>query len=429
MSESLNEASRPAHGFLVPLPSHTVERSEPSAASLRRLVVLSRGVSGDLDLDRTLSSICRGVVEGLGFGVAVVNLVLPDGGLLVDYRLLDHDDTVPVWLPQGPLPGGGGPGQPWDPRDGLLAPLRTARSGLLGVLSVDLPDDGCRPGADQLTLLEAYAEQASVALENAALHTRLVEHGAARDTALLQLTALVDNAPMAIVEHDMAGIVRRWNGAAERIFGWTAAEVIGQPLPVLPPDELQDRLGELTANGPTRRREARIGVNLSPLQLQPGLADTVRSVLAATGLAPEALTLELTEDVVPEDVDGAVRVLRELRSLGVTVAIDDFGAGYSSLGYLKQLPVQVVKIDRSLVQGVDRDPAARALLDAVVTLIARLGMTAVAEGAETVEQGDLLEQLGCPIAQGFLLALPMREADASRLLSVGVPSSPAVRRA
>lgn len=155
----------------------------------------------------------------------------------------------------------------------------------------------------------------------------------------------------------------------------------------------------------------------------------MRSVLAATRLAPEALTLELTEDVVPEDVDGAVRVLRELRSLGVTVAIDDFGAGYSSLGYLKQLPVQVVKIDRSLVQGVDRDPAARALLDAVVTLIARLGMTAVAEGAETVEQWDLLEQLGCPIAQGFLLALPMREADASRLLSVGVPSSPAVRRA
>ncbi len=182
----------------VALPSHTVERPEPGVAALRRLHVLSQGVSGDLDLDRTLRSICRGVVDGLGFGVAVVNLVLPDGDLevvacagdedaaaallgqrgkradwdeylaacrpagelLFDYRLREDVEEVPTWLPGGAARTEG-EGEAWDPRDALLALLRTPRSGLLGVLSVDLPEDGCRPGPAHLELLERYAAQAS----------------------------------------------------------------------------------------------------------------------------------------------------------------------------------------------------------------------------------------------------------------------------
>ncbi len=153
---------------------------------------------------------------------------------------------------------------------------------------------------------------------------------------------------------------------------------------------------------------ARVGVNLSPLQLRPSIVETVRSVLAESGLSPEALVLELTEDVVLEDVDAAVAVLRDLRALGVTLAIDDFGAGYSSLGYLKQLPVQIVKIDRALVAGVETDPSARALLDAVVSLIARLGMTAVAEGVETARAVAAAGAARLPDRPGLPLAQPLR---------------------
>ena len=121
--------------------------------------------------------------------------------------------------------------------------------------------------------------------------------------------------------------------------------------------------------------------------------------------------LELTEDVLLEDVDDRRRgAAASCAALGVRLAIDDFGAGYSSLAYLKRLPVDVVKLDRSLLHGVETDPAALALFDAVVGLVRRLGLTAVAEGVETVGQWRLLERLRCPVAQGFLLAEPLLRA-------------------
>ena len=170
-----------------------------------------------------------------------------------------------------------------------------------------------------------------------------------------------------------------------------------------------------------------ISVNLSPVQVHTGIVGTVRDVLADTGVDPGHLVLELTEDVLLEDVDLAVDVLLELRALGVRLAIDDFGAGYSSLAYLKRLPVDVVKLDRSLLAGVETDPSALALFDAVVGLVRRLGVTAVAEGVETVGQWRLLERLRCQVAQGYLLAEPLLEQDVPRLLALGRPSSGIVR--
>jgi EAL domain-containing protein (putative c-di-GMP-specific phosphodiesterase class I) len=158
------------------------------------------------------------------------------------------------------------------------------------------------------------------------------------------------------------------------------------------------------------------------VQVHSGIVDTVREVLADTRVHPARLVLELTEGVLLQDVDEAVEVMTELRGLGVALAVDDFGAGYSSLAYLKRLPVDVVKLDRSLLVGVEDDASALALFDAVVGLVARLGRAAVAEGVETAAQWALLERLRCPLAQGFLLARPLLEADVPRLLRAGAPS-------
>ncbi|MCW2777368.1 MAG: diguanylate cyclase [Frankiales bacterium] len=748
------------------------------AASLARLQRLVREVNRDLDLDRTLQSVCQGLVEGLGFDVAGVNLVMPDGDLemvacagdpaardallgtratrqtwdelmavcqpqgelLVDYlHLVPTEDSVPTWVPDRPATD-----DPlaWHPLDELLAPLRTARSGLVGVISVDLPRDGRRPGPEQCELLEAYAAQASVAIENAQLHTALRAQHEAGAEALGRLSALVSSTPVAIVELDLEGRVRLWNPAAERIFGWRAHEVLGGSNPIVDPAEYDARMQELVESPVSREqvrrarrdgqlvdveksasvlrdREGRpfgylgvyvdvserllleeelrsaaftdpltglanralfserleraatsgtgatvllldldgfkgvndtaghaagdrvlvevgrrtasvcrsgdlvarlggdefvvllggddgdpsralddlgaevladrlvdvlaepfevgvtsvslgasvglarlhgagsaddllrdadvamyaakaagkgryrvfepqlrdrlvertelvqdlrsalasgdelfvrwhpvvrvpdvrllgfealvrwqhpvrgelppgvfvglaeesglvvelgeqvllaacrtlrtwqdtvpgtdhtqISVNLSPVQLRSDVVSTVRDVLRETRLHPGHLVLELTEDVLLHDVDAAVEVLHDLRALGVRLAIDDFGAGYSSLAYLKRLPVDVVKLDRSLLSGVDADPAALALFDAVVGLVRRLGLTGVAEGVETVGQWRLLERLRCPVGQGFLLAEPLREPDARRMLAVGRPSSGTVR--
>ena len=740
-------------------------------ASLQRLSGLIRAINGDLDLDRTLQSVCQGLVDGLGFDVALINLVMPSGDLevvagagapeasdallgtsatraawdelmrvcqpvgdlLVDYlHLAAEDKTVPTWTPSTPAPDDVGA---WHPLDELLAPLWTSRSGLVGVISVDVPRNGRRPEPDQLALLEMYAAQASVAIENAQMHTALLTQSEDRAESLERLSTLVGSTPVAIVELDLFGVVRLWNPAAERIFGWSATEVVGNVNPIVgevdgdailrrlhqsPLDreparrrrkdgslvdlevsagvlrdeqgrpfgylgvyadttertalerelraaaytdaltglanraafgarlELATAAGEATVllldldgfkgindtaghaagdrvltevsrrivatcrdgdlvgrlggdefvvllddrsasgtrttdeavaalaerlvavlaepvdverhattigasigvarlRGPgtgddllrdadvamyaakaqgkgrfrvyepelradllrhtdriadlrralehdellvrwhplvrvvdqrllgfealvrwqhplhgelppssfihlaeesglvvelgrqvlhqacgTLRRwqqdvagtgHTQISVNLSPVQLRSDIVTTVREVLRDTGIAPGHLLLELTEDVLLDDVDAAVEVLSRLRDLGVHLAIDDFGAGYSSLAYLKRLPVDVVKLDRSLLQDVETDEDALALFDAVVGLVGRLGRTAVAEGVETVGQWNLLERLGCPVAQGFLLAEPLLEVDARRLLSVGRPAS------
>jgi diguanylate cyclase (GGDEF)-like protein len=156
----------------------------------------------------------------------------------------------------------------------------------------------------------------------------------------------------------------------------------------------------------------RISVNVSGSQFAgPDFVGIVRRALDATGLGAEYLEIELTERIVVRDVDTAIARLNELRSMGVRVAIDDFGTGYSSLAYLQALPVDVLKIDRSFVQGLDRQgtSAERAcsLVRAMTYLGHQLGLRVLAEGVETEVQLDRLEEAGCDEVQGFLLGRPM----------------------
>jgi diguanylate cyclase (GGDEF)-like protein len=159
-----------------------------------------------------------------------------------------------------------------------------------------------------------------------------------------------------------------------------------------------------------------LAVNLSAVQLaQPGLAGTVASILATTGLPPALLTLEITESVLMDDVEASTRVMEEIKALGVAIAVDDFGTGYSSLAYLSRFPVDVLKIDRAFVAELGHGAQAWPIVTAIAGLAQALGLRTIAEGVETETQARALRALGCAHAQGFLFGRP---APANGLLSV-----------
>jgi diguanylate cyclase (GGDEF)-like protein/PAS domain S-box-containing protein len=169
-----------------------------------------------------------------------------------------------------------------------------------------------------------------------------------------------------------------------------------------------------------------IAVNLSARQLQhPGVVDEVSAALAAAGLDPRSLVLEITETAIMEQLDAAIRILTELRRLGLRLALDDFGTGYSSLSYLQRLPVDILKIDRSFVGGVARSTEDSALARGILTLGQTLGLEVVAEGIETAEQLAALRELGCQLGQGYFFARPLGPAAVDALLERHYPSVPA----
>ena len=150
-----------------------------------------------------------------------------------------------------------------------------------------------------------------------------------------------------------------------------------------------------------------ICVNLSRAQLLgASFTAKVRDTLRASGLAPQCLQLKITESLAAQD-SGVIAQLHELKALGITLALDDFGTGYSSLSSLDELPVDVVKIDRSFVCRVESSPHHRVLIEATVMVARSLGMTTVAEGIETAAQFSVLQRLRCDKGQGYLFAKPM----------------------
>jgi EAL domain-containing protein (putative c-di-GMP-specific phosphodiesterase class I) len=151
-----------------------------------------------------------------------------------------------------------------------------------------------------------------------------------------------------------------------------------------------------------------MAVNLSAVQFKtPQFVDRIAAIIDETGICPENLELELTESILVERPDDAVRVLEQIRSLGCGIAIDDFGTGYSSLSYLKMFPVTVLKIDRSFVRDLTHDSGDRAIAQSVVSLASNLNMQTVAEGVEEPEQLEILRQLGCTYIQGFIYSRPV----------------------
>jgi diguanylate cyclase len=169
----------------------------------------------------------------------------------------------------------------------------------------------------------------------------------------------------------------------------------------------------------------RVSVNLSPVQmLNTDIVAVVREALTTSGFDPTDLVLELTEAVMVTDTAPAAERLTSLKGLGVQLAIDDFGTGYSSLNYLRQLPFDILKIDKSFIDKITEGSTDFALVGGIVNLARTLGLTTVAEGVELQLQAIALGELGCDLAQGYLYARPMPAAKIDEMLRCGTLRTP-----
>jgi len=164
------------------------------------------------------------------------------------------------------------------------------------------------------------------------------------------------------------------------------------------------------------RPDLAVSVNLSPIDfVHLDVPQLVEDILQVTGIQPQQLTLELTESAMLDPAVSQDR-LERLRALGVAVLIDDFGAGYSSLSYLKRLPVRGLKLDRELIRDLERDPASQAVVRSVLELARALRLSVTAEGIENAQQEELLRELGCDYGQGFWLGRPVPPEELAVLL-------------
>jgi EAL domain-containing protein (putative c-di-GMP-specific phosphodiesterase class I) len=158
-------------------------------------------------------------------------------------------------------------------------------------------------------------------------------------------------------------------------------------------------------------------VNISPVQLRnPSFAGQVAGILEAAGIEPARLTLELTEGYLIQNPQRARQSIERLKALGVNIALDDFGSGFSSIGYLRQFGFDRLKIDRSMVSEIDESEKARSLLEATAALARSLGIPVTAEGVERESQAHILLDCGCDELQGYLFGKPMPPEELSALL-------------
>ncbi len=171
-------------------------------------------------------------------------------------------------------------------------------------------------------------------------------------------------------------------------------------------------------------RPLQVAINLSPAQFKQGdLPGLVHTVLLETGLPPGRLELEITEGVLVDDFSRAVSILRRLKALGVQIAMDDFGSGYSSLSYLQAFPFDKIKIDKTFISNLDSSPQSATIVRAVIGLARGLGMPVVAEGVESKEQIEFLGQASCDLVQGYLIGRPRPIADYAEVVGRRRPAA------
>jgi diguanylate cyclase (GGDEF)-like protein len=217
---------------------------------------------------------------------------------------------------------------------------------------------------------------------------------------------------------------------AEGLLRWTDPELGPvQPKAIIP---IAEETGLISAIGEWSLRTAcaqnaewtragfarlRVSVNLSARQIaDDGLREMIVRALWDTGLEPSQLELEITESSLMQNEEMAVRLLEDLKRVGVAVSLDDFGTGYSSLSYLKRFPVDILKIDQSFVRDIALDPDDAAIVGAIISIAANLQLGVIAEGVETEQQRAFLRARGCPEMQGYLMSPAIPAADFTELL-------------
>lgn len=224
----------------------------------------------------------------------------------------------------------------------------------------------------------------------------------------------------------------RWEPPGEKVFPDQFIPVAEESGLIVPLgewilNEACEQLAEWRRQFPQAAAGMTMSVNLSVRQLrEPDLVDVVAAALAASGLPGDALTLEITESVIMDDTEANIAKLVGLRNMGVRLSVDDFGTGFSSLSYLKKFPIDRVKIDRSFVSSLGDDASDAALVKAIIAMSAALDLDTIAEGIEEPHQAEILHQLGCSHAQGYMYARPVPPADIPGIVcQLGVVSSAA----
>ncbi|MEU8519941.1 aminotransferase class I/II-fold pyridoxal phosphate-dependent enzyme [Streptomyces sp. NBC_01216] len=273
------------------------------------------------------------------------------------------------------------------------------------------------------------------------LHSRLVarhELQAGMDNAIAQHAFALRYQPIVTVDDaDLAGFeaLIRWPHARRGMVPpeqfITLAEESGHIMP-LGAWVLDHAAHDIARWQRAHRRMPALcaNVNVSARQFRdPGLLDVVRRTLRSSGLAPGSLVLELTESVLMHHDEQIGTTMRALKDLGVSIAIDDFGTGFSSLSYLREFPIDVLKVDKSFIDDITTDGQQVALVEGIVRIADVLGLQVVAEGIENEDQRSLLADMGCRFGQGYLFARPMTAHQAETFLhrppTAGAPARPA----
>jgi c-di-GMP-specific phosphodiesterase len=309
--------------------------------------------------------------------------------------------------------------------DALRVPLNI--SGISLPLSASI---GISIAHDNQAAAEVVAEQAVTAMHRA----KSVGRGAyyfyapeqnqiAKDRLILgnALRSAFSNDSLSLVYQPKVRLKTLELTGVEALSRWSD-ELLGEipPAKFIP---LAEEIGQIETIGYWSLREAcrqmaawhregipvpNVSVNLSPLHfLNRNLPAYIEDVLAEFELSARCLTIEITEGVMVNQNQESLATAMALHDIGVALSIDDFGTGFSSLSRLTRLPIKELKLDHSFVRNLEEDPNAQAVATAVISIGKSLGMTVVSEGVETEKQAQLLEKLGCPVAQGFLLGMPM----------------------
>ena len=158
-----------------------------------------------------------------------------------------------------------------------------------------------------------------------------------------------------------------------------------------------------------------LSINVSAIQyMRDGFVDELLQVLSTYQVHPQEVELEITESILIEDFEKVTAKLRSLRSYGIRVSLDDFGTGFSSLSYLKKLPIDTLKIDKSFIDTVLSDGATRVITESIISMVRTLGLETIAEGVEQEQQYKYLHAIGCDIIQGYYFGrpLPVQEMEA-----------------